>query len=233
MALTFPNVRYVSGDFSTPVACTLPEFAAPIEGQTGNYVLSQDFICNLSSFTPLALNTPHPDFPTYYLVSEGEKRDIGGGKVRWTRVYAQVPATYTEPGGSYAYNYIGFVGNVISQGGEVTLSVTGRERKVENSPVQITREFFLVGTGQTYTQWQSIPVISGQRYYGATGLDTDYLTDAPPFVTATNPTRTAYLALVTADAASPSSFSLVVEDSTVTRWMGNIYMRETRRIKAK
>jgi hypothetical protein len=223
----------VDGDFTTATAVGAARKSFPIEGRNDSVVIEQDFMQALSSFAPLALNTPHPDVPTAYLVAETPLQDLGSGIVRWTRVYAQVPATYTEPGGSYAYNYIGFVGNVISQGGEVTLSVTGRERKVENSSVQITREFFLVGAGQTYTQWQSIPVISGQRYYGASGMDTDYLTDSPPFVTATNPTRTDYLALVTADAASPSSFSLVVEDSTVTRWMGNIYMRETRRIKAK
>jgi hypothetical protein len=223
----------VDGDFTTATAVGAARKSFPIEGRNDSVVIEQDFMQALSSFAPLALNTPHPDVPTAYLVAETPLQDLGSGIVRWTRVYAQVPATYTEPGGSYAYNYIGFVGNVISQGGEVTLSVTGRERTVENSPVQITREFFLVGAGQTYAQWQNIPVISGQRYYGASGMDTDYLTDAPPFVTATNPTRTAYLALVTADAASPSSFSLVVEDSTVTRWMGNIYMRETRRIKAK
>jgi hypothetical protein len=230
MPINLPNLAYESGDFSQPAAVSLPEFTAPFAGVNVDYVLTQDFMVNLNNFASLDLNTPHPDFSDFVLVAEGERKDVTGGKVQWTRTYAKVPATYSEPGGNISYHFIGLEGVIGAIG---VTSVTGRERFSKNVPVKIARDFFLVGVGQTYTTFEAIPVISATRYYyGATPyLDIDYLADSPPFAQASNPSRTQYQAMITAD-ASPNSFSIVAEDSVLTRWLGNIYIRETRYIKA-
>jgi hypothetical protein len=224
----------VDGDFTTATAVGAARKSFPIEGRNDSFIIEQDYMQTFADFSALALNTPHPDVPTAYLVAETPLQDLGGGIARWTRVYAQVPATYTEPGGNYAYNFIGFEGNffyVDEDGNPVAIS--GRDRFTESVPVQITREFFLVGTGQTYATAEQIPVISAQKYYYENST-VPVLALFNPITTGgvtypgTTPTRTAYEAMVAANA-----FNIVVEDSLVTRWMGNIWMRETRRVKAK
>lgn len=217
------NLVY-DGDYSTAQAVTNPELSAPIAGVNANYLLRQDFMQSLSSFVALALNTPHPTYSTYYLVDESEKVDIGGGLVRWTRTYAQVPASYSEPGGNYAYSFIGFYG----QFGINVTQITGRERQTEVVPVRINRDFFLVGPGQIYTDPNDIPTMPEQQYYsGSPTLKVNYIGDSPPLQIATTPSRTAYDALVAAGS------EIVVEASTIFRWMGNIYVRETRYVTAK
>lgn len=231
MALLFPNVKYRAGDHTIAKAISAPQFSAPLDGVNTNYLLSQEFMQAQLSFATLALNTAHPDYTDYVLVSETEKQPVGGGMVRWMRNYAKVPDSYSEPGGNIAYHFIGLEGIVGAIG---VTSVTGRERFSRNVLVKITRDFFLVGTGGTHATFQAIPKIAATRYYyGATPfLDIDYLANAPPFLQASTPSRTQYEAMITADAAGEDSFSIVTEDSVVMRWQGNIYVRETRRIKA-
>lgn len=225
------SVIYTSGDFTVATACTLPELSAPLAGQKKNYILTQDFIQLEANFVPLDLNTAYPTAPftSYVLVSEENKRDIGGNRVRWTRVYAQVPDSYDEPGGNYSYNFIGIFGNF----GIQFTTVTGRDRFTRIVPVHLQRDFYLVGAGGSYPDWQSIPVVDVTIYYYSTPIyQVDYIGDNPPLTIATVPSSTQYVALVNADAADETSFSIIVEPSSITRWQGNIYMRETRAIKA-
>lgn len=224
MPLAFPNVKYRSGDQTVATAVTLPVFSAPFPGVNIDYVLTQDFQQIINDFVPLALDTAHPDNPDFLLAQESEKRDLGGGVVQWTRTYLKLPAEYVEPRGNYAYNFIGFSGivNVTPTSTEI---VTGRLRFTQNVPVQVTRSFF-----NTANPDADIPEVELTRYYyGSTStLDVDYLADSPPFTEATTPSRTDYDALVAA-----AAFNLVVENSTLTRWMGNFWIRETMRIKAR
>lgn len=226
MATPTPNRIYISG-VHTPVAVGAPAFQAPFAGINIPYVLTQDFQCDINSYAPLALNTAHPTETGFVLVAESETRDMGGGMVRWTRTYAKVPASYSEPGGNYGYNFIGLIG-----GGGTTLSFVARQRFTRNVPVLIQRDFYLVGPGGTHANFEDIPSVSEQRYltvqYPTPNLDTDYL-DGPGY---TSPDRDVYQAWIAADETS-NSFSIVAESSTLTRWMGNIYMRETRRVKAR
>lgn len=227
MPVTLPNLRYNSGDFTVATACTLPVFEKPFADQGVNidYLLHQDFIQNLNDYTPLALDTPHPDFADFILVSEGPQTDLNGGKIRWTRTYAKVPAEFSRPAGNYSYNFIGFYG---SFGINVT-TVTGRNRFTKNVPVRLTRTFF-----NTTDPDADIPEVPATRYYygSSPNVDVDFLADSPPFTEATTPSRTAYEALIATDAGAPASYSLVVESSTVQVWKGNIYVRETRYVKA-
>lgn len=221
MPLVFPNLAYRSGpSYAVARPVTLPIFEAPFrdQGVNINYILRQTFQIDINSYAPLALDTAHPDYADFILVSEGPQQDMGGGVVQWERVYAKVPETFARPNGNYAYNFIGFFGAV----GGVT--VTGRDRFTRNVPVQLTREFY------NTTDPDSIPVVQAQRYYYGSNptLDLDALADSPPFTQATTPTRTEYEAMIAAN-----EYNIVVEESQISVWQGNIYVRETRRIKAQ
>lgn len=131
MALQWPAPLFTDGDFSGSVfgdaglACSLPQFEFPIPATQPNapvpnpvcqpYILKQDFMQFLLNWKPLGLGTPHfskgmtPDYSSYVLVAEGPLRDMGAGLVRWTRTYAQIPATHYE-WESYNMTYPGLVG---------------------------------------------------------------------------------------------------------------------------
>lgn len=227
MSATIP---YVSGDFDVAEPISQLVFSEPFAGVNISYVLTQQFMQARSEWMPLPLNTPHPAFTEFLLVEESPLEDTGvAGVVKWTRTYARVPASYDEPGGNYTYNFIGFIGEF---GINVT-TVNGRERFAKNVPVKVVRDFFLVDPatgipgGPVYDEWENIPVNEAQRYNfgGIPELDVDYLGDSPPLASATEPNRTEYEALI--------GTYIAAETSRLSRWMGQIYMRETLYIKAE
>jgi hypothetical protein len=175
MALPLP--AYVDGDFAVAKAVSQPVFEAPFQGVNINYVLRQDFMQFKVSYVPLPLNTPHPDFATFILVAETPQQDCGGGIVRWTRIYAQVPATYSQPQ-SVTYSFIGFYGS----GGINVVGVVGRDRiprvvagrvqfdyfKLDQTTGNITNAAGTVvftGTAGTLPSLVNIPVIQEQKYF--------------------------------------------------------------------
>ena len=85
------NSAYQDGTFTVAKAVTLPVFSAPFPGVNVDYVLTQDWVIDLANYSPLALDTAHPDYPTFKLAQESEKRDLGGGVVQWTRTYWKLP----------------------------------------------------------------------------------------------------------------------------------------------
>lgn len=230
------GIPYVTTGLQTARATGAPTFSCPLKGVKDRLLFTQGWeqaVTPTAPWTPLALNTPHADYPTFILVEEGPLQDAGGARmVTWQRTYAKIPDSYTEPGGSYSYNFIGFVG----QFGLNETTITGRERFTRATPVHVIRDFFLVDpiTGHSggagtlvnpYDIWESIPVVDQYEYYYSTAnLKVDYIADSPPLTVATTPSRTAYDALVAAGTL------IAVEQSKLTRWFGLIYMRETLKI---
>lgn len=236
MADQWPAPVYTDGDFTVATPCSLPVLSSPIPGLNEENVLRQDFMQLRKNFSPLALNTAHPssgatpDFSAWKLVEEGERQDMGCGVVRWTRTYAKKPSSHTEFE-TYGYNYIGFYGAF----GINTTSATGRQRFSFVARSKVVYDYYLIAaTGGDYTAVTDIPIIDATLYLVQAGsvLYTDYLADSPPFATATSPDRTTYEGWMTTDAGTASSFSIVAETSQLTRWMGNIWQRRTRYIKA-
>jgi hypothetical protein len=192
MAITHPNLAYVSGPgFDTATAVSNPIFTAPFEDVNSDYMLEQDYMCLLDNFAALPLNTTHPDygsFPAYYLTREGPKKDIGGGMVRWTRTYCQVPVQRSEPS-SIIYNLIGYAVTALPQ-------IVGRARQNVSVSARIQFDYFLLdeatgdifdatgasvytGTPGVLPSSVNIPIIPEQQYFdpsvGAVfaGLQTD------------------------------------------------------------
>ena len=186
MANQWPTALYNDQITTTPVACSLPQFASPIAATSKEYVFTQDFMClrptggiDLST----DLNTPHPsagmnpDYSSFVLVAESERRDMGGGMVRWTRTYARVPDSYSdfEP---FSYPFIGT--NTLS--GVVVITRITTPWVVST---RLQHDFFLVGAGQTYTTAGAIPSILRMHYvqqltyggatYGGVSMETPLL----------------------------------------------------------
>lgn len=178
--MPLPVPTYVSGDFTAAQKVGKAEFSPPFSGVNTDYLLTQDFMISLASFTPLALNTAHPDYASYFLVQEGPLKDVGGGMVRWTRTYAYTPSPrddYT----SISYNFIGFYGFLTTASFVPgPTAIIGRQRQTLNVTCRVHYDYFLyvdsstikdstganifTGTPGTATP-ESIPIILEQRYY--------------------------------------------------------------------
>jgi hypothetical protein len=140
-------------------------------------------------------------------------------------------------------------GNVIpsiqlggATGGSYT---TGRPRFTRTVNSRLQHDYFLVGAAQTYATAGAIPSIPGLQYYVgglAEGQMTDCLIDAVGWIPASVPTRTQYKTWMAAAVASgwggavatltTMGSQFVAEDSTLRRWQGNIWLRQTRYILA-
>lgn len=199
-------------------------FSSPFDGDNTNYVLEEDFLQFLGSYSSPTLSTTHAaPLASYFLVKEGPLSPTGvSDVVKWTRTWAQVPASRSEPT-STAYQFIGYSGYLAAVGGSITATVPGRKRFTKSVTARIQYDYFLYGPGQTYTTFNAIPVIQSQKYYFrigsitpgptwtqtypagsnddlAQGSATDYLCDftGPYQITVIPcvPSRTQYMALL-------------------------------------
>lgn len=218
------------GTFSTASAVGAARKSFPFDGDNTSFIVDQDFMIAFASFTPLALNTAHPTFTTAYLVKESPLEDLGGGIARWTRTYATIPASL-DSFETFNYRFIGFLGAGTPPYSQYTVQVGDQRDPFTKTVVaRVTADYFLCATGETYETPTDIPVNEAQKYTfdGQPNSPIEYLVDAGtnPFATATEPTLPDYRDMVT------DEDEIIAEDSTLERWMGNIYVRKTRRVKA-
>lgn len=240
-----PTRTYVDGSWTTAVAITQPLYTCPFEGVNVQYLLEQQFVIFAENFSPLALNTPHPDDATFILVSESPLEDFGNGAVKWTRIYAKLPSQRIEAS-SYGYDFIGYLGQIFSAGMLATTDLSdfvvanylGRARKLEVVPAKLQFDYYLLD-GVTLIDSGDVPLIQRTVYLGEdNSTEMDFIWNGPPaYDSASTPSRTDYEAMIAADLpvaeGGTNSFSLVAEASRLTRWKGNIFERATLYIKAR
>ena len=236
---------YSDGDFSLAAACSAKTKTFPFDGDNQSFYTEQDFMQLYSSFEPLVLNSPDPDDPIAYLVSESQLMDMGGGVAKWTRVYARIPQSRSDYE-SFSYNFPGFAATLgthlttpwaLPSGTFTAVDDPGRTPRVESVTSRLLHEFFLVGANGQYDTADDIPSIGAQRYVYGSGFGANAGGDLPDRIiwpvnvtgvtNGTSPTTEEYKALVAAGS------EIVAEDSKLRRWRGNIYERVTRYVVAK
>lgn len=270
MSLPYAKPQWVDapasgvGSYRVAMPVGLPEFSSPIDATTKEYVLRQSFQQYKNDWAATAQGTAHPDYPTFYLVSEGERKDKLGGVVEWERIYAAVPDTFSE-WETFAY---AFIGNFGVSGINVSV-VPGRPRTVFSVSTRVQNDFFLVpssvvdpilgGAAVSITTPGSIPKIWAFQYawqteylgvlYGGLFFPTDQLALAAA-TTPTVPTLEQYREMIAealadgwASTVSVQKFfndgaidvnnsifggQIAVEDSRLSRWMGPVWLRQTR-----
>jgi hypothetical protein len=243
---TWGTPSYRDGVFSTAARVSLPVLSSPIPGVVTEYVLTERWQQYRRDFTPLAINTLHPEYKVanswerdFFLVSEGPRQDMGGGVVQWDRTYAAVPAQHSEFE-AFVYNFIGYCGTW----GINVETATGRERFQRAVMSKVVHDYFKVDmtlgsdAAPIYKLPGNIPMNVEQQYYesGFATLSTDYLKDTPPFTTASSPSRTTYEGYVsdaTTNKWAATTGLIVAETSKLSRWMGDIWLRTTRYVLAQ
>lgn len=210
----------------------------PIPGDNISCIVEQEFMMAFSSFAPIALNTPHATFATAYLVAESPLQDLGGGIARWTRTYAQVPSARDEPE-DYSTYFPGLLGTLTPPYNQYWIeSDSGRDPRVEPAQSRLHYEYFLCGTGLTYETWEEIPIIPAQVFtlVGNDQAKIDYLLPEGVYWSDSVPSKEEWVALVAGgggmgEGANAGEF--IAEKSRIERYLGNIWCRITRYVKAK
>jgi hypothetical protein len=250
-----PKALYYSGDFDAAEPVSVPVFDQPFQGQNISYTFKQDFMQNAQTFATTALGTAHLNFPDFGLVHESECQDAGGGILRWTRTYAKLPETYND-WQSLTYTFIGFSGflyAVIGSTVDVAPGVPyGREPFQWTVPCRVQKDFFQADTAEEIEIINKMDYV-----FLEPNVPAKYLTDGPPdgpYQVGSTPSRTQYyawkikaakdknagkpwqgtVALYGYDASGlpeitddENSSQFAAEDSRISRWIGNIWMRET------
>lgn len=173
------------------------------------YVWEQDYQINRADFAPLALDTEYDEDANFVLVEETSPQHIGGGVVKWTRVYAKVPDQRDEYE-SFAYQFPGIVGGSLTADEDAarpatTKQVTSRlqfDYELTDTPSGIALETKFVVNG--FSVGGVILPADGNLLSGLTDPTTDDYVNS----------------LIGTEA--------VAEDSTLRRWRGNIWERVTR-----
>jgi hypothetical protein len=166
------------------------------------------------------------------LVEEGDMQDMqGGGMVSWSRTYATIPKSRTEPD-AITYPYPGI--KALASGG---YTITERLATTKAVMCSVVYEYFTVDTNRQYNSpgtncYRSVaelPIIPKTEFYvpmlnGATVIGKSYVT---MLGTGTVPSTATYLTWL----QNPTANLLVIEESKYRRWMGQIFERCTRYVQ--
>lgn len=223
----------IDGDLTTAQTMGGARKSFPFEGDVSSFIVEQDYMVLLTSYSPLALSTAHGTYTDAYLVRESALENIGAGVVKFTRTYAQVPASRDE-WGTFAFQFPGLLGTLTPPYAFQywTVSDDGRDPFLDASISRIRHEYFLTATPGTITILEGLEfnIVSNPSSRNA------YLLPTGVYWSDTSPTKEAWLALVAGGAGigtGANAGEFIAEDSSVERWMGNIYVRKTRYVKAK
>jgi hypothetical protein len=217
------------GTWNTPQPTGPKVFTYPFEGDDTSAYFDQQYQVKAENFTKAATSSAHGTLAGYYLVGESPTQDVGNGILQWTRRYSKIPSDRNEYE-MFGYNFIGYLG----VWGSEEDNVSGRPRRVQNVLSRLAFTYFLVdpalasddAPNKKYKLVTSIPLLTAQTYK-SNGIDADFLHNNPPYTSSSTPSRTTYEGWVT------GGTEIVVEDSGLRRWQGNIWERVTRYVKAK
>ena len=211
----------------------------PFEGDNATFIVEQDYQVSLTSYSPLALSTAHGTYTNAYLVRESELENLGAGVVKFTRTYAQIPATRDEYG-TFAFQFPGLRGALIPPYAFQywTVADDGRDPYLDVGSSRLKHEYFLCHTLQTYETPDLIPILPKLAFNIIANQSSQnaYLLKEGVFWSDTNPTVEAWLDLMAGGGGigtGSEAGEFIAEDSTIQRWRGNIYERVTRYLKAK
>lgn len=235
---------YSDGNFSKAEANGGKNRFYPFEGDNASFYTEQEWIQDASAFKPLKLNTIDPTESLCYLVRETDPQDIGGGLVKWQRVYSRIPATRSEYE-TISYTFPGYMAKLEtafqSPFGVLTAALPfvnpddpGRVPLARKVTCRVQYDYFLVGFNGAYPTASLIPTSEGQRFVFGAEWPTNPGQDLPDRIlyhssiaAYSSPTVEEWRALVL------SGTEVVAEDSEVRRWRGNIFERSTRYLVAQ
>lgn len=194
--------------FISPVRLTKdPRKVFPFRQDLTAILYLEDYVQRAEYFQPLALDTPHPDIPTAYLVTETNPTTRSDGLFRFTRTFATIPATRTEFEKS-GFNFPAYKTDTATTSFLRPNFTQGVVAQVVYSYVKTTDP----GTDLTITE-QFHPLDSSANKVNFVASDS-------------TPTRSVYAGYVTAGTY------IQARETEISRWMGNIWQQRNVKVKA-
>lgn len=210
----------------------------PIPGDNTSFIVEEDVMVLFANFTPLALNTAHGTFATAYLVSESPLEDLGGGVARYTRTYAQIPASRDEfP--TMTVDFPGLKGAANPPYDQYwVVSDDGCDPKSESVTVRVRYDYFLCAAGQTFATPDDITLYPKQPFtlVGNDNVVVTHLLPAGVYWSDSVPTKEDWISLKAGGGGigtGANAGEFIAEKSKIERYMGNIYFRMTTYAKAQ
>lgn len=227
---------WTDGTWTAESAVSGYRTSSPIPGSTEKCIIEQDYVILEANWQATAIGTQLGS-TGFYLFEETQREDLGGGIVRWTKRFAKKPTTWTETS-SYAYEFPGFFGITWVEASFVSEDPSipyGREPFTQTVPLTLTHEYYRIGSGLDYSTTDALFTAKGhtaQIYYSQDeNYRIKYLCDGPdeggPYNVSTTPSRTDWDTYIT------NGTAIYVEDSTIERWLGDIYCITHRSVKAR
>lgn len=208
MTKTLFDAPYLN-DFIDPIRLTrTPRKRFPIRQDLSAVELSIDYVQKEEFFKPAPLNIQCPDDYRAFLVGETDPQRMGNGLVKFTRTFQTTPATRTEySSGSFTFPAF----KNLSSDSSTSRSSFSRQ-------VVILVEFSYLRTSNPSDDLTITPQFSS----------TDPSGNSVPFIaTDTNPILSDYQSFILAGDYIQS------KETTISRWMGDIWQMENRKVKAQ
>lgn len=220
----------IDGTFTTASAIGQLARSYPLGDRDPTAILySQPFMVFTANYAAPVLGSTNGTYATAYCIGDVNFEPLGQGLVTYTRQWATVPASRNEFG-SFAFQFPGLYGTLAPPynaywDGDIG---DGRDPVAKTVVSRLRHEFYLCTTGQTYETPQEIPVLKAfaVSLVGNADAVMPYCLPAGIFGSDTVPTKEDYQADIAA------ATELVAEDSTIERYLGLIYSRITRYVKA-
>jgi hypothetical protein len=227
MPLYYQNLNLALAQINGPRRVEFPFYRF---ADYNHVVITQPYAQLWENYVPIALNSEASyGADTCYMVGDVSLADIGAGVVGFDRQWANVPNDHFDFE-SLAVTYPGYFD------GPANLYI--RRSYAQTVMAQIQYEYFLTGSGETYESPSEIPIEEDTRVTDANGLNASILSGVDinngdgEFAFATDPALSTYQGWVTTDGGSADTYS-IVESCKVVQYLGGIWCRETRRVKAK
>jgi len=198
------NISYTS---PTGNGITTREYPFSNIGNTAS-IISVPYAVNTANYSPATLNGVISS--SFYCVGDVAINNDPTGLTTYVRQYANVPSQIVEYR-TYAATFPGIF--------------NGRRPFSRAVPMKVVKDFYLVGSGGAYSSEADIPIVSAQSY--------SYSTDS-----SNHDPSEFFLNTGGLDPSTPSvsgyyllgSYGLVVQDSIISRYKGNIWMRESYKV---
>lgn len=181
------------------------------QGDSSHKVISWPHVVARGSYSPLALDTAHPDDASALLVDERNFEDIGGNLTRFFRIYATVPATRSDYE-TFTHQFLTLYDQ--DDSGAVSVRITLRPARSVTVTSRVEREYFNTSDPSTITlNTEFVPL----RNINGNIVERQYVASAETDIE-TIPNLSEYLAMD----------EVIAEPSELRRYKGNIWELSTR-----
>lgn len=212
---------YSDGDYSQERFIGPAIIEYPLPRESGAFLVRQRVSVDANDYVAanVAGNTgqlTHPVYQAAMLVAEIDFEHLHGGIFHFTKIYANVPASHTTPGGTASYTFPGWVNQ--------------RDPVTYESQVLREHDFFVT------TDWRDIAETPRFRPVNNNGWDVEILNDGGGVLIPTIPSRSNYQAGNVGGATGAKLINgdlyVAIRTGTIDRYFGNIWQRTTDWVKA-